>query len=1078
MLAAGSGSARMAVRIVYGNRLDALADRLIADAAADPLPPLVAQTIVVAHAGVGQWLAQHMALRVGVAAHLDLPLPGAWMWRLLRAVVPDLPEASAWSPQALAFRLHARLGEPLPRSQYAAIASWPGLADPTQRWRLAQRLARVYDGYLVYRPDWLLAWEARRSVLADDPDEAWQSALWRDLVIRCREAHRARLLARLAAGDITLDRAALPPVVRVFGVSSLAPSMLDFLAVVARSVPVCLYVLTPCTEYWADLSDSRQRAALARRRARLGIDGDDAPPVHGLLESLGTVGRDFQGRLYATFDEVDEDDVGVEPEGDAVLARIQQSLLRLDQSRLALESPPPDDDASLRLHPCASEQREVEVLREAVLRALEDVPGLEVRDIAIMSPDPARYAGLVEAVFGDRGGGEAIAIHVADRDAGQRMPLLDAYLAALDPASARRRLHDVVAMFEHAAVRRRFAIDRDEVLLARDRLAAAGMQWGIDSAARAAAGAGADATGTWRASRQRLLAAHALGEDEAVFVGDLVTTDAVGAPAARALAAVFELVDRLDALRGSAPMLDTMAGWRGRLLAHFDALFAIDPRDDAELAARDGLAALLTELVDAAESAGVPVSLPLAAVHETLARRIEDASSGRPWLGAGACVAGMVPMRSVPFRMIALLGLDADAFPRREPPDPFDLARRHPRPGDRDRARDDHWLLVEAIASCSDRLHLSWVARDARGDRVRPPSPAVQLILDSLLAGRDAADTRVAHARLLREPPAQPWDPAHYRSGGAWQSSDPRWLPPARRQPVARFATRRDEMPAQPAVITLDSMIGNISRPARAYLAAADVGRIAELPESDDGDGGMDTLANYRIRSALVAARLAGADPDPLIARAIADGALPVGAAGRRHAQEQLEWVDALLAAVAPVATAPARVQRLSAVTGTAVLRGDSLLCVRPGQFRWDVLLADWIRLCALAREGVAARLVVVSGSKQGPQLVEIAIPADAAPWDALVDLATRVPVELPPWLPRSAGEAAAKLAKDGDRAAALVAAAKAWRSRDGDAFAGEGDAPEWQLAMRGRDPLVEPEFLDWAERIYLPLIAAAGPAP
>ncbi len=1069
----------MAVRIVYGNRLDALADRLLADAAEDRLPPLVAQTVVVAHAGVGQWLAQHMALRVGVAAHLDLPLPGAWMWRLLRAAAPELPETSAWSPQALAFRLYARLGEPLAHAQYAGIAGWPGLADPAQRWRLAQRLARAYDGYLVYRPDWLLAWEARRRVLADDPDETWQAALWRDLVAQTREPHRAHLLERLAAGAIGLDPASLPPVVRVFGVSSLAPSMLDFLGVVARTVPVSLYVLTPCTEYWADLSDPRQRAAQARRRARLGGDGEEPPSMHALLESLGTVGRDFQGRIYASFEHVDEDDVGVEPHADTVLARVQHSLLRLDPSMLALAAVPDEDDASLRLHPCASEQREVEVLREAVLRALEELPGLEPRDIAIMSPDPARYAGLVEAVFGDRGAGDTIAIHVAERDAGRRMPLLDAWLATLDPAGARHRLHDVLALFEHAAVRRRFDIDRDAVALARGRLAAAGMQWGVDSAARAAAGAGADATGTWTRSRQRLLVAHALGEDEAVVVGEgLVTTDAVGASLARALAAVFALVDRLDAVRALGAAVDVMENWRERLLAHFDALFAIDPREDDELAARDSLVALLTELVDAADAGGEAVALPLAAVQETLARAIADAGSGRPWLGAGACVAGMVPMRSVPFRMIALLGLDADAFPRREPPDPFDLARRHPRAGDRDRARDDHWLLVEAIAGCRDRLHLSWVARDARGDRVRPPSPAVQLILDSLLAGCDAADVGSAQAHLLREPPAQPWDRAHYRSGGPWQSSDPRWLPPARRLPVAPFATRRALAAKQPATITLDGLISSITRPARTYLAAIDVGRIGDLPESDDGDGGMDALARYRLRSELVAARLAGAAPEPLLARAIADGALPAGDAGRRQGQEQLEWVDGLLAPVARLVAVPARLHRLETVTGTVLLRGDDcLLCVRPGKFRLDALLADWIRLCALACEGVAARVVAVARNEQGPQVVELAIGSAPLHWDTLVELAARVPVELPPWLPRSAGEAAARLAEGGDRAEALAAAAKAWRSRDGDAPFGEGDAPEWQLAMRGRDPLAEPDFLEWATRIYDPLLAATEPS-
>ncbi len=1063
----------MAVRIVYGNRLDALADRLIADAAAHPLPPLRPQTFIVAHAGIGQWLSQHIALRVGVAAHLDLPLPGMWMWRLLRTAVPDLPENSAWSPQALAFRLLTLLDEPRRRARYTGIADWPGLADPIQRWRLAQRLARVYDGYLVYRPDWLLAWEARRAVLTDDPDEAWQAALWRDLVAECEEPHRARLLARLAAGEIAIDRAVLPPVVRVFGVSTLAPVMLDFLGLVAHIVPVSLYVLTPCSEYWADLSDPRQRAAKARRRARQGIDGEDAPPAHALLESLGAVGRDFQARLYASFADVDEDDVSIDPAGNTVLARIQQSMLHLDQSRLALDGAPAEDDASLRLHPCASELREVEVLREAVLRALEAVPGLEPREIAIMSPNPARYAGLVEAVFGDRSSGAPIAVHIADRDVGQRMPLIEAWLGTLDPTAQRHRLHDVLMLFEHAAVRRRFAIERDDVVLARGRLGAAGMQWGIDGAARVAAAAGADATGTWTRSRQRLLVAHALGEDDPVLVDELVTTDAVDVSAARALAAVFALVDRLDAIRELSTQFDTMQAWRTRLLAHFDQLFAIDPREDAELAARDFAVAVLNELVDAAAAARVVVKLPLAAIHETLVRRIAESGPGSPWLGAGMCFAGMVPMRSVPFRMIALLGLDADAFPRRQLPDPFDLARRYARPGDRDRAREDHWLLVEAITGCGERLHLSWVARDGRSDRVRPPSPAVQLIVDSLLAGCDEADAARAKAHLLREPPAQPWDPAHYRSDSPWQSADPRWLPPAQRAPIARFATTLNK--ARPRPLPLDTLISHITRPARAYLSAMDLARIADLPESDDADGGMHALATFRLRQALVAARLAGADPNPLIARAIADGALPVGEAGRRHAIEQLAWVDALLAAVGQFAAAPPRLHQLRIAPGAVVLRGDScLLSVRPAQFRWDTLLPDWIRLCALAREGVAARLIAVAADRHGARLIDVVAGADRAHWDALTDLAERVTIALPAWLPRSAGEAAVKLASGGDRSAAIAAAARVWRSREVHAHPGEGDALEWQLAMRGRDPLAEPDFLEWAERIYMPLLAAA----
>src|SRR5262249_50969865 len=116
--------------------------------------------------------------------------------------------------------------------------------DRRKRYQLASRLAGLFDDYLLFRADWLRAWERHESVFPDDPasqeHERWQAHLWR----ACRgaspeaeplSARLERAVERLAAGRGPF---ALPHRLTVFGVSSLPPLFLELLRAAALHVPV------------------------------------------------------------------------------------------------------------------------------------------------------------------------------------------------------------------------------------------------------------------------------------------------------------------------------------------------------------------------------------------------------------------------------------------------------------------------------------------------------------------------------------------------------------------------------------------------------------------------------------------------------------------------------------------------------------------------------------------------------------------------------------------------------------------------------------------------------------------------
>jgi len=81
----------------------------------------------------------------------------------------------------------------------------------------------------------------------------------------------------------------------------------------------------------------------------------------------------------------------------------------------------------------------------------------------------------------------------------------------------------------------------------------------------------------------------------------------------------------------------------------------------------------------------------------------------------------LVPMRSVPHRVVCLLGLDDGIFPRHVERDGDDLIAADPHVGDNDARTEDRQLLLDALLAATDRLVVTYTARDERTNLARPP---------------------------------------------------------------------------------------------------------------------------------------------------------------------------------------------------------------------------------------------------------------------------------------------------------------------------------------------------------------------
>lgn len=1136
-------------RLYHGNDLEALAALLAEQLrapgpAADPLEP---EWVLVPQPAMKRWLQATLAARHGVAANLAFLAPGEFVARALQANPPALDAmlAPALEPEALLWRLWALLAEPalaaepvfaplralLDGPSGAGTGAAPGRIDDDRALRafaLARSLAGAFEKYQAWRRDWLLRWDAG----ADRDD--WQAELWRRAT-RGR-AHRARALQDYLTrfGPPDGDRpAGLPSRLFAFACLHGSPDVLRVIASQARVGTLHFFFPSPVRGWWGDLETVRERLARG--------EPPTAEGEHPLLASCGAAGRDVVRLLFEHEAVQPSSEFPVAVDFDAprrragqgpLLRRLRADLDARRPSSMAFAAPDPAD-RSLRVHACHTRLREVQVLHDRLRDMLERDPALQPRDIAVLAPDIDAYAPMVRAVFGGAAGTPRfIPWTLADTSPLAAEPLAGLLLTLLALPAARFGAAEVLDLLALPAVARAQGLDEDALARLRAWLPAAGVRWGLDAAHRARLGAPAEPSYTWAWALDRLLLGMATGDD--AEVGGVVPwphLEGQGLAALDALLRVLRVLARLERACASARPL---ADWQALLQWALQALLPEQPEAPADQRALARLDQVLADALEAAAAAGLAERpVPAAVLRAHLEAVLGEADQKAPLLSGGVAFGRMVPMRLLPFRVIALLGMDDGAFPRRDPAGgPNRLAealvRGERRVGDRSLRDDDRFLFLQLLASADDALHISYLGQDPRSGEPLPPSTLVDELLE--LACACYPDPAAARALLHQRHPLQPFSPAAF--AGEAGSFAAEWHPAARRSDGERaapppFATSAwtpacaagsapppsspsPQDAAEAGPLPLAALRRALLRPHETWLRE---GLGLWLEEADPAlaeaepfslDGLQRHALQARVLEALEHALAGGerVDADALQRRLLAEAVLPPGPAGAALLADARGQVDALARQLEAWRTAQGvdaptplalRVDTADgAVAGVLEAWPEGVLQVRLGGIDGRQRVRAAIDAVALAAAGDPRPVWLFSSAADAPLRVQAGAPAQArADLAALLRLRARLLQGPPPCGPKAAlafldalaaglGDAddaalAAALDDPARRAAALRALRAAFAPEQG---VGEGDDPWVAQALRGRDPAADPAaVLAWALALATPLGLRPGAA-
>lgn len=742
----------MGLHLNVSNSLKDLSDQLSAGLIEHAGDVFQKQYLVTQTDGMNNWLTIQLSSKMGIHANTKFLKPNDIVNQLYFWLGGE--QSRVLASDHLKWLIYNLLDEPAFVQRFKTIAAYyPG--DDVKRIALAGKVADLFDQYQVYRPELLDEWNA--AVIEEVKIDEWQKYLW----IKVKEkmgdnltdkTSMIRFIIRQLNDQVQQQKITTRlPQLHIFGVSIITHLHIHLFNELSKYCAVSFYLLNPAPlVYWLDDKTEKQIARLGQlqkmqKKKTMQLEGTG----NTLLISWGKVIQETFGLLFEneTFLNVYNDAIVTEPimsEGDTLLQKIQNDIFYNNDAASRIPLIATDlTDGSITINACYTPVREVEVLYNFLVHLVDQKKEqLSPRDIVVMVSDIDAYAPYIKAVF--KTAAYQFPFTIADERVQSGDSLFTAIEAILSITADSFKAEEVMQLLDSHYIRERFGIS--EPTLLRKVVNMANIRFGIE-------GSSDDDTDfvSWNNGLQRIRYGICMsGSDEyAIGTETIYPLDVAEGAAALELVRFSHFIDVLKWYVLDRGHERNLAAWGQHMLNLADDLVFQSDNNEAEedyqrlLQFIENLN-LLTETFNEAVSYDV--------FKHSFLNIIASETRSHSFAAGGITFCSLIPMRSIPFKVVALLGMNFDKFPRRETSLSFNLIEQKRRKGDRNVKENDKHLFLETVLSARQYLYISYIGRSAKDNSIHPPSALVDELVDYVESGIIEPGIKVRERMVTTQP--------------------------------------------------------------------------------------------------------------------------------------------------------------------------------------------------------------------------------------------------------------------------------------------------------------------------------------
>ncbi|UJF25145.1 exodeoxyribonuclease V subunit gamma [Suttonella sp. R2A3] len=857
--------------------------------------PFTRHSVIVPSMSVRDWLLDRVAQRNGIASMIDAQFWGMFFHPLVERAQGErfVQEYAPLSNTAMQWRLFAELSaadhlfaeDSTTRKLLTQLSA--DAENDEQRadrlWQLAVHFAQVFTRYLTMRPDWLDQWQKGEVALSDlvsldEPLLPWQQTHYElvaraqyELWMRCfaeayatRQARHETFWQQLASDAEAVAR--LPKHVMVFGFERVSKELIETLVRLGQYITVDVFYHTPSLGYFGDMVDDHY----LQKQLLYGAidDSQHRSSIHPLFSRWGKQQRDLfrlleplQNGSQAHTCFIDLDDP---PPQESLLGVLQQEIRNLTPGLLADID---QDDHSLRINGCHGLMRQLEALRGDIVEWLHEDDSRTLSDILVVLPDVEDAYGVISAVFplNGRYDGYYLPAQITGVTPPDAARLWDAVVGWFDLIHGRFDAESVLGWLLNDEVCAMLDVSPEAMGRMTDALVEAGFRRGFNEAqlAQTLDEQDDDYRFSFCYALDRLVTGL-LMPDAPLYQQTIVPQPSIMMPDRQAINALCRLVNHWQAQQQrsaeKAPLLD----WLDDIEYCLHEQFAFAAHTSAMQTITQAIHDLrqhILALEDAQDGkeATVP-DVALRFVLDDLAQQLSNERSRSEPSGV-ITIGSLTALRSLPYKLIALVDVDITRFPSNPPEDRYDLmAIDQARIGDHKPEQDDLAALLDIVLNAQETCWIyynAYVERSQEKQMLAAPIAELAQYCQDVL-GKQAETISIDHgadpfhADQRRAHPAPLWhsvcEMLQHKKDQPSRANTPSAFMPLKAAPNLSELSE-----LTPQNITLRRIISDLQRPAAALARALNIylsESLAPLPILEPL--ALDGLQRYQLMQQLI----------------------------------------------------------------------------------------------------------------------------------------------------------------------------------------------------------------------------------
>ncbi len=730
--------------------------------------------------GMKKWLTLDLAKKNSVLINTNYYTPNSFLDNIYNGIFNNETNTNIFDQAYLPWIIYNNLGDI--NSDNKIFNKY--ISNNDLKWELANKLSDVFDQYIIFREDLLINWINDINWVQDDKDsfknifnryghnlkdenkriinsnEEWQKKVFNKIIkdsntygnltkkykllfILLNDKQKKIFLKNKSLRklidyeNINFDKIDLKYLskfnnIHLFGISTIPFYFLDLFYLLSKHININIYIINPSPEYWFDMKSEKQKLNQKIRTEKKKIDYIDLyekefdmmtldyyEEGNSLLLDNGRLGKEFFYMLSFyddnnNFDYIYNLDSDIKMSSKTLLGKIKNSLY--SSKEISLGEDHLNNDNSIKINICHSKKREVEVLANEILNLLEHNKEYSFEDICVMIPDIDEYLPYIDTVFSKLELSH-IEYSISDNLSYSTSKNIMVFLKILDLYNTDFDYLSLKNILIEQSIYTSFDLNKEDIHTFLYYLKDAGFRRGIDDEKNTFA--------NLDYSLNKIFYSLLIGNNN-IYDETYYTKDNYDLNQFEKFNNFVRMINTFKNLYKNFSSNKTFKKWFKLLKNLVNEVF-LSIKGEREFLY---IINVITRLRNCNDIVSSEIEYNFNQIKYYIESYIKSNSSKSGFLRNGITICSLIPMRSIPFKTIFLVGMNDISFPRSKPNLSFNIIENHWRLGDRKINISDRYLFLEILSSVKEKLIISYVGRNIKDNSDISPSIIIQEFMD------------------------------------------------------------------------------------------------------------------------------------------------------------------------------------------------------------------------------------------------------------------------------------------------------------------------------------------------------------